>query len=127
MTTPEEEMKAELHAERRRNDAMVLKIVGSIQDEVASLRRELSDHIKGEPESIASAVAAGVAGVLRDAFPDGDAGGHRKAHEAQIEAINTRTQLLKELTKELVKWGLFGVLGWLVYVVWHAFLQGPKA
>ena len=82
----------------------------------------LTDHIATEPEEWAE--------LLKDtlvcAFPGGDAEGHRRYHEETISAIEARSKFWKQMLFEVTKYGLFGVIGWLAYTVWVAFLHGPQ-
>lgn len=69
--------------------------------------------------------------LLELAFPKNEDGlpdfaGHCSAHEQFIAESRARTEFWNKLRFELVKWGLLGLLGWLlVKVVWPAFLRGP--
>jgi bisphosphoglycerate-independent phosphoglycerate mutase (AlkP superfamily) len=82
----------------------------------------LTGHIATEPEEWAE--------LLKDtlvcAFPGGDAEGHRRYHEETIVALEARAEFWKKMVFEITKYGLFGVLGWLAYTVWAAFLHGPQ-
>ena len=84
--------------------------------------QELTDHIAIEPEEWAELLKA----TLDSAFPGGDAEGHRRYHEETINVIEARSKFWKQMLFEVTKYGLFGVLGWLAYTVWVAFLHGPQ-
>ena len=57
---------------------------------------------------------------LATAFPDGDPDGHRKAHEAWIRREQARAVFWERIRDEAVKWGIFGVIGFVVMAVWMA-------
>ena len=97
-------------------------LVQSIHADVRSMREELATHISNEPEDWAKVIKK----ISESAFPDGDADGHRKAHEAQMNAIMNRAEFWRKMAFEITKYGLIGVIGWLAFHAWLAFLRGPK-
>jgi hypothetical protein len=62
---------------------------------------------------------------ILEAFPNGDMQGHRLYHESIIARNREVATFFKKLTFELAKWGLIGVLTFLIYAAWTKFLQGP--
>ena len=60
------------------------------------------------------------------AFPDGDPEGHRRHHEAVIRAAEARAEFWSKMRFELIRWGLFGFLGWAAVQLWLGFINGPK-
>ena len=100
----------------------LMLLVQTIHTDVRSMRTDLATHIANEPEDWARVVRK----ISEDAFPDGDAEGHKKAHEAEMAAIMNRAEFWKKMAFEITKYGLLGLLGWLVVHTWLAFLQGPK-
>jgi hypothetical protein len=64
--------------------------------------------------------------MLSNAFPQGDADGHRRHHEAAISAAERRAKFWTTMHVELAKWGLLGFAVWTVVHLWQAFLQGPQ-
>lgn len=62
----------------------------------------------------------------RHAFPDDDFDGHRNFHQEAIQSMRDRREFVKKMTYELSRWGLLGLLGWLLITLWKAFLLGPK-
>ena len=100
----------------------LMLLVQTIHTDVRSMREDLATHISNEPEDWARVVRK----ISEDAFPDGDADGHRKAHEAQMNAIIARAEFWKKMVFEITKYGLIGLLGWLAFHAWMAFLQGPS-
>lgn len=99
----------------------LMLLLQTVHTDVRSMRSELAEHIANEPEDWAKVVKK----ISEDAFPDGDADGHRKAHEAQMTAIMNRAEFWRKMAFEITKYGLIGLLGWLAVHAWLAFLQGP--
>lgn len=64
--------------------------------------------------------------IAMDAFPEGDAAGHKRYHLASIKAAENKAAFWDKMQFELVRWGLIGFLGWAAYQLWAAFLHGPK-
>lgn len=112
MTTPD----------ARANDAAMLALIKTIQEDLNEIRSTLQIHIKTEPAEWAKVLSE----LMNKSFPEGDPVGHREAHEAQMKAIKDRAEFWHSLLKEITKWGIMGVLGWLAYHAWVAFLQGPR-
>ncbi len=122
--------------DRRKNDDLVISLVRQIRDDLTTMRgdittisrdltahrNDLATHIMDEPNMFARAITV----AMERAFPAGDPDGHRKAHEASIQAYEARAEFWKKMAFEITKYGLFGLLGWLTYVIWTAFLQGPQ-
>lgn len=67
-----------------------------------------------------------IADLLAKAFPDGDPDGHRRYHEASIKQAEARAKMWADVQVSTAKWGIVGVLGWMVFSLWTAFLQGPS-
>ena len=107
--------------ERRETDAM-LALVKSIDSRLAALDTKLTDHIKTEPQEWADLLED----MMGKAFPNGDPEGHREAHESQMAAIRDRAAFWKTMLIEVSKYGILGVLGWLVFHAWAAFVKGPQ-
>lgn len=108
--------------ERRTETTALLTLVNLIHDNLRSLDAKLTSHIADEPHQTAQEVAK----IMQLAFPDGDAAGHREAHEDQIRIYKDRADFWKKMLFEVSKWGLLGVLGWAGYALWKAFLAGPR-
>ena len=109
-------------SDARRNDAVMLALVQTIQSDVSAMQLTLGNHIATEPKEWAKVLSD----LMTKSFPGGDADGHREAHEAQMRAIQDRAAFWSSMLKEITKYGILGVLGWLAYHAWVAFLQGPK-
>lgn len=100
---------------------ILLVLLQTIHEDVQNMRQTLKTHMEVEPQEWCR--------ILEDlqtkAFPSGDAEGHRKAHESEMAAIIAREEFWKKMLFEITKFGLFGVLGWMAYQLWIAFLHGP--
>lgn len=59
--------------------------------------------------------------ALVKGFPDGDADGHRRAHEAWIDEKKHKAQFYRDLRKELAKWGLITFTALIIGWIWMAF------
>lgn len=102
----------------RRNQDALLSMVATVLEEQRQIGKALADHIADETGQIAAAFAA--------AFPDGDAGLHKRRHEADILLLEERAQFWKIMRTEVAKWGLIGFLGFAAVALWQHFLQGPR-
>ena len=114
--------------ERRAEISALLALVQNIHADVKSLHnstknldKRLTAHMLSESVELAEAVTK----LLTAAFPEGDATGHRKHHEAVIAKAEARAKFWRKMAEEITKYGLLGLVGWLVAVAWSAFLQGP--
>lgn len=110
--------------ERRREQNMLFDLLAQqnqklddLTEVVRDTANELRAHADGETARIA-AIAAG--------FPDGDAAGHRRYHEAEIKRIEARAEFWSKLRLSVTQWGLLGFLGWALVSLWLEFLKGPK-
>lgn len=107
--------------ERRADTAALLVLVQQVHDDVQVFSRRLDDQRHAESLALAEAVAT----LMIKSFPEGDAEGHRKMHEAEMKAVEARAEFWKKLLFEITKYGIFGVLGWLALKIWVALLAGP--
>lgn len=120
--------------ERRSTDAILLLVqtvhedvlavreaVQHVRNAVDSVEVELANHIAIEPKMLATLVQT----LMDKAFPAGDPAGHCEAHEAQMQLVRDRAKFWKDLAFEVSKWGLLGVIGWLAFHAWVAFVKGP--
>jgi hypothetical protein len=53
-------------------------------------------------------------------FPNGDADGHRRFHEAAIEWRELRNKMVRSALSEAAKVGGVAALGWVLYSLWIA-------
>ena len=109
--------------QERRDD--IKEIKASIKWTHATLH-EATTRAKEAADNAEASVKKSVQEAMASAFPDGDPDGHKRHHEAVIKAAEERAELLAKLKLELIKWGLFGFLGWALYLLWQGFLLGPK-
>lgn len=56
---------------------------------------------------------------LHSAFPDGDTDLHRREHEEMIKAREARTEMMREATKAIIKWGAVGIAAYVCIAMWH--------
>jgi phage gp16-like protein len=59
------------------------------------------------------------------AFPEGDAEGHRKAHESWIRKESEDREFWLKLKSNVINWAVIAALGWVGIAVWAAFVKGP--
>ena len=108
--------------ERRANDSLVVELMREIHTDVKLLDKKLTEHIAEETEEFKLLIKSAFA----CSFPAGDAEGHRKVHEADIQRALDRAEFWKKMLYEITKYGLLGVLGWIAIQLWVAFVNGPK-
>lgn len=108
--------------ERRTDSAALLVLVTQVHADVQTFGKQLQDQRRDEALALAEAVAT----LMVKSFPEGDAEGHRKMHEAEMKAVEARAEFWQKMLFEVSKYGLIGVLGWLALKVWVAFLAGPN-
>ena len=99
-------------------------IHADVQDVKASQKTmdaTLTAHIETEPAEWAELLKD----LSKNAFPSGDPEGHRKFHEDEMAMVAARAEFWKKMLFEVSKYGVIGVVGWLAYTVWAAFLHGP--
>ncbi len=63
---------------------------------------------------------------LRDAFPGGDPEQHRIAHESWIKKSEKEEEFWLDVKKKAVGSIVTGLIVWVGFALWTAFLQGPK-
>ena len=116
-------MTTEPTVERRIGDiSAVLGIVTQINARLGHIDDKLSEHIAGETATLAAEIAR----VMIKAFPDGDADGHRRFHEASVTRAEESAKFWRTMSMEISKFGLLGFIAWASYALWKAFLMGPK-
>lgn len=107
---------------RKPHEPTMIELLNFLNHQVSQMREELSTHMKEETAELTKSVA----GMLKEAFPAGDPVGHRLHHEAVIKKAEASARFWEDMATSTAKWGLFGFLGWLVYVAWAAFVKGPQ-
>lgn len=95
----------------------MLLLIKQVNSNVDALRDDLVQGLSAHRDELKA--------VVTSAFPEGDADGHRRHHEAVIKAAEERADFWKTMRKELGKYGLVGFTGWAAYALWQSFLQGP--
>lgn len=93
--------------------------------------KELTDKI----ESLSQSTLAAVTGInqiatethklLKAAIPNGDAEGHRRAHEAWIRKAEKEEEFWLDVKKKAVGAVVTAAVLWAGLVLWSAFLKGP--
>jgi len=108
--------------ERRANDSIAVLLMQQIHQKVEDMDKKLTQHITDETLVLAEEIAK----LMCSAFPGSDPQGHRRMHEEGIQAAADRAAFWKAMRIEIGKWGIIGLLGWLLYAAWISFLKGPK-
>ena len=101
---------------------MLFRSIQEILTSQKALDRKLTEHIALEPIEFGEKLA----NMMQKAFPEGDPEGHRKHHELVIQREEERMEFWRAMRKEVGKWGIISVLGFLIVSAWHSFLQGPQ-
>ena len=99
----------------------VIGLVSELHKDVKALDAKLDIHMVNETHELAAEIAK----LMLAAFPNGDATGHRAAHDEWIRKTRANAEFWEKMRYELTRWGLFGFLGWALYALWEAFLKGP--
>lgn len=108
--------------ERRAADhGALLVLVQQVHATVKDLEVKLTHHMTEETQELAQAITL----LMNQSFPKGDGDGHRRHHEASIQAAEDRAAFWRTMRTEISKYGLLGFLGWALYALWAAFLLGP--
>lgn len=95
-------------SDARTNDAAMLALIQTIQEDVTEMKSTLTGHIATEPKEWAKVLSE----LMVKAFPEGDADGHRRFHEANIKSAEQKAAFWAKMTYEITKWGLLGFLLW---------------
>lgn len=95
-TGPDQTLLALLSKNQEIHQQTLEKLLSEMSD-------KLNEHIDNEQAAVTAAVAAGVKMALAEAFPGGDAAGHRKGHEDEIQNANERKKTRLVLTIEILK------------------------
>ena len=107
---------------RQRTDDAILLHIKELQATVKDLAAKMNYHHAVFREEVEKSVEH----VYERSFPAGDPDGHKHHHELVIKREEERLEFWMAMKKELTKWGLVGVLSFLAYAAWTAFLLGPK-
>lgn len=101
----------EWREERRRNDGLVVELMQAIKEKVECIDDRLTRHIIEEEKQIRN--------MMTEAFPSGDAYGHRLAHEAFIKDMNERHELRKALIEKVATGSVWTAIGVIVAMTWY--------
>lgn len=96
--------------------------IKELSSEVKDVKAKVNYHHATYQEATERAVSK----AMLAAFPEGDADGHRRHHEAVIKAAEEKAEFWQAMRKKLGEWGVVGFAGWALYALWIAFLAGPK-
>ena len=108
--------------ERRRNDSLMVLLMQEVHAKIEAMDKRLTQHMTDETLALAEEIAK----LMNNAFPGSDPQGHRTYHETQMQAIADRAAFWKSMRIEIGKYGIIGLLGWMLYAAWIAILKGPK-
>jgi len=100
----------------------MLKLITEIHKDVREVDRKLTAHIEDETTSAATLIRE----LREHAFVDGDTEKHRQMQQIALAKAEENNRLKHEFGNALVKWGVAGALGFLVYALWKALLEGPR-
>ena len=106
---------------RQTGENAVLSLITEVHKDLKALNERLSSHMVEETHDLAAEVAK----LMADAFPEGDPKGHRKYHEASIAKAEAKAEFWKKMLFEICRWGLIGFIGWMAVTLWKAFVLGP--
>lgn len=108
--------------ERRANDSLMVILMQEVHRKIEDMDKRLTQHMTDETLLLAQEIAK----LMNNAFPGSDPAGHRTFHEAQMQVIADRATFWKAMRIEISKWGLIGMLGFILVSVWRHLLEGPK-
>ena len=95
-------------SDARQNDTAMIALIQTIQDDVKSIQSALTTHLNTEPKEWAKILSD----LMIKSFPQGDAEGHRRYHEATIKSEESKAEFWAKMTYEIKKWGLIGFSLW---------------
>jgi len=100
----------------------MLKLITEIHKDVREVDRKLTAHIADETASAHTLIKE----LREHAFVDGDMDQHRQMQQIALAKAEENNRLKHEFGNAVVKWGVAGALGFVVYALWTALLKGPK-
>ena len=100
---------------------VLLALVKQVHASQKDLEQKLTRHMTDETDELAAAIAR----LMADAFPESDPSGHRLHHELVIKQAEEKAKFWAEMRIAAGKWLGLGVLTFLTGAAWTAFLQGP--
>lgn len=102
----------------------LLQWMKDLRSDIKDLDAKLDKHMLDEEHLLEQQNADIVS--LKTAFAEDDYVGHKLYHASIIERNRWIIQLLREVSKEIAKYGLIGAVLWTLYHAWIDFLAGPK-
>jgi flagellar biosynthesis/type III secretory pathway protein FliH len=117
-------------SERRQdvNSQALILLMKDLTDSVMELKREVksvSSSFQYHHATYVEATEKAVEAAVSKGFPDGDPEGHRKHHELVTKAAEKRAEFWSMMSKEIAKYGLISLIGFVALWVWQGFLKGP--
>lgn len=118
---------------RREDDRyweLALNHLADQSEAIQKLADKLDSHVEKSAERH-EAMGAKITGsdaviaAILEGFPNKDPRGHHDAHTEWIESARRRKEFWSKLLAEVTKYGLIGLLGWLLTLAWHGLLKGP--
>jgi len=100
----------------------ILKLVTEIHEDVREVDRKLTEHIADETTSAATLIKE----LKKNAFVDGDVARHKQMQITALEKAEASSKFYRDIAASVAKWGLAGLIGFVVYAIWRAILEGPK-
>ena len=118
-------------ARKDRTTASLIDMLRDLQHEVLINMKSggaAVQDLKGEVRDLKDGLLRVEASVKQfvKAFPGGDADEHRKDHEDKIQKARDRHRFWQGMQLALAIGATGAVAGWLIHVIWPAFLMGPS-
>ena len=109
--------------DRRKDSPMpvLLELVKQVHASQKDLEKKLTRHMTDETDELAAAIAR----LMADAFPESDPSGHRLHHELVIKQAEEKAKFWAEMRMAAAKWAGLGLLGFLATAIWTQLLKGP--
>ena len=144
MVTPEQKLLQQMHQNddsvvqirnnRRESDKyweLAIAHIAELSESQRKLTEKFDTHFDNSIErhdQLAAKITGNdvVIAAILDGFPNKDPRGHHDAHISWIEDARAKKEFWTKLVAEVTKYGLIGLLGWLLTLVWAAAVKGPK-
>jgi hypothetical protein len=95
----------------------VVEALDSLRDEIGQRHTENTDTLEVVEKKLEVVIER--VDDLAKGFPEGDAEGHRRYHEALIEKAKARTRLYEQLLEKLMEKGIWALLLLLAFSLWQ--------
>lgn len=146
VTSEDREREILLDRDREREERIAANIHGAMRDvrdnnsdditaQLVRMVSDLQNRVLGDMDEVRKVTRSVSEGLARvelnvatfiSAFPNGDADAHRRVHEQCIKVAEDRHKIWQAITIAVASSSAFLVVVWLGYVIWKAFLIGPK-